>query len=1159
MARFWNSAAGGLAAILFALGFAGRATAQTAAPDPRDAQARAIAAQASRCGFTAIDMLPREEFEARVGGLFRQEGEKYWQMVRAKGPGNPEVRRHGEQLQRTLQPEFVRQYHAALAAGRPNEAHRLYQAVLLYPPFPISNVAVDTLCANRESRIAVFDDTLSRIQQFADRVARMRWQARGAEPGDPPVPLQLIYNGIADLDRHKAERQQWASELQQLRQADPARPPSMSWHHFPNMAAHWHILQKPKEISVHLGVSLVGVGSVFESLYYDIRMGDAGQMNYLAKLKVSLQPGWFWAIDEKYPRGLIYANTPRGVFALSYFVQPDSPDRVNMDDFRAVRLQMLDDLGRALVDVFQPKPPAESPATAARLILETPGETRLKTSPHAPSQCRLLATLIDGQGQRVAGARIAFRRPALGKLDRLEATTDANGEAAALYTAPTDADLKKAGLEKTDVHVEASAGAPWNASDAADLHVSGEKGQIEVLSLAYEVLPANPDCINTVELAFDLPGQTYETTYRAEFSVSSPDGALWSPLGDWIPRYETDVEEHGKVTLRYRWIGDASKLTAPVCESIVVTIPKLKLKTVIEFDVGLDLEIEKVERWAGGPVFYMVPEKLVVLVRDKFPHKVEPDLAKLCEDFKVQPGARVAQVHFQPVQVFDAEEVAANKDFVARLLGSLDATMAHGFGVASEVHSVPRGELRKTPRGWTLCRKTQYGDGTPMLDFPWASLQSRGDYVFTVALLGVERIDCRLDNEERTIELSTRDYSSPQMELMYTVGIPALKLAAALPAAFASEGVQFFAGHALASSDFVDAMGRLLTAGSAADREAAILDGVTSLIGFYQVNAKNLLRREKLRLQGLLDNKEISVQRFSEATMAIAKSLERIENKISPALDFVSLWKPLADAEIDFIAWWKKKPPQGETRVKSRDAADTPLASLRVGQAGLRGLGGHWAVVLERTGLTGHQVAVQGGAALQPAPSDPAQLSDPAQRVAEGQHVIIVLASAGERLSLRLSGSGGSGRLILVTPNTIRALAYPAQAWQATLIADSSPSVAREDGSPIDWQPDASVTPPPVPTHDRDDRGPTVATTVSDRAGQPLSGVRVLVRRQGQSLREALAITTDDQGRASLALPAPGDYDVLATKPGYQPSGLKLTVPAGAATQASLILEPAQR
>lgn len=81
--------------------------------------------------------------------------------------------------------------------------------------------------------------------------------------------------------------------------------------------------------------------------------------------------------------------------------------------------------------------------------------------------------------------------------------------------------------------------------------------------------------------------------------------------------------------------------------------------------------------------------------------------------------------------------------------------------------------------------------------------------------------------------------------------------------------------------------------------------------------------------------------------------------------------------------------------------------------------------------------------------------------------------------------------------------------------------------------------------------------TVSDAVTkQPLPGVRVLARQEGESLAESARGKTDLKGAVALMVKRTGNYAVLAQLEGYEPGGLKVDVAVRGLNRVAISLRP---
>jgi len=96
-------------------------------------------------------------------------------------------------------------------------------------------------------------------------------------------------------------------------------------------------------------------------------------------------------------------------------------------------------------------------------------------------------------------------------------------------------------------------------------------------------------------------------------------------------------------------------------------------------------------------------------------------------------------------------------------------------------------------------------------------------------------------------------------------------------------------------------------------------------------------------------------------------------------------------------------------------------------------------------------------------------------------------------------------------------------------------------------QPERPVEPEPL----------RLAVLVQERTPKglvPIGGVRVLLRRDGDALAQALRSDTDAKGAASFDIASEGNFSLLAQAKGFKPGGLKLHVGPGEPNRAEVIL-----
>lgn len=95
-------------------------------------------------------------------------------------------------------------------------------------------------------------------------------------------------------------------------------------------------------------------------------------------------------------------------------------------------------------------------------------------------------------------------------------------------------------------------------------------------------------------------------------------------------------------------------------------------------------------------------------------------------------------------------------------------------------------------------------------------------------------------------------------------------------------------------------------------------------------------------------------------------------------------------------------------------------------------------------------------------------------------------------------------------------------------------------------QPDPSPTASPSPT------ALVVSGTVLDAVGHPVAGATVLFADSPVAVPD-IAVLTDDEGRFSLAAPAPGHYELLVNAAGHGEK--RIDAEAGAGKRVPLSIE----
>jgi hypothetical protein len=646
--------------------------------------------------------------------------------------------------------------------------------------------------------------------------------------------------------------------------------------------------------------------------------------------------------------------------------------------------------------------PGPSPAAGRKMEVKPLSTANLQTSPGQESTCTLQIIVAGPTGAPMANAVVILEKPMLGTLSVLQVTTDAQGQAQVIYTAPTEDQMAQTGKKEASVTINAQETAS-KAKDSTTLNIRSRTSAMTV-EAEQAILPAHPAFYNTIQFRFQAANKKDGSPYQARIQARQQGGALVkdSLQQGGTQSYEMAVWPNSDCSVSYHWVGPASMMKA-AAEIITIEILELGLKKEVSFSVGIDLAIVSVQRKYGGTLFPLLWEPFNVYITDRFHPDV--DLAALLDKFRIQPGLAIEQTSYAPPPVSPADT-----GFLSALFTRLEGS-ALGSLHDAVIWAGGQWEAQKTQDNrFALMQKGTYEDGKPWIDYPAICFWERGEYQFKVTLQpGAFDADPRTDTaltEVFTIE----EFRGIGDEVIHTVFLPSIEfLAGALAGYTQSLPLKFaFCLKGLAGD---------IHAGNYAD---FLLDAWGC--GMDVMGASNLPARVK--------------ELFDNHTLAL----------------YV---KTLCDTLVGDKPARQMKGSPGQTRAEAPapSPAKYDLARvLEIAQVAVKGSKGSYLVILERKGLERYTAEIA-GEILTPAPVKLAAEQTPAQRVEEGERFIVIPVHQGEKLLLQLNGSGGGGTFILVTANAVTRYSFPAAAWQSTVAID-------ETGKPV-FQQGAVLAPAP--------------------------------------------------------------------------------------------------
>jgi len=640
-----------------------------------------------------------------------------------------------------------------------------------------------------------------------------------------------------------------------------------------------------------------------------------------------------------------------------------------------------------------------APAPAWQMEVDPLTSTNLRTSPGAESTCTLQVTVADPKGALAANAAVVFEKPTRGTLSALQLATDAQGQARVTYTAPTEDQMAQAGKKEASVTLtarEQKSGARGSVTLNIRSRTSTMTSQVE-----HAILPAHHKYYNTIRFRFQAANKKDGSPYQARITAHQQWGALVKDKlqQGGTPTYTMAVWPNSDCAVAYHWVGPASMMKA-ADEIITVEIPELGLKKEVTFSVGIDLAIVSVKRAYGGALLPLLWEPFHITITDRF--HPDADLAALLEQFHITTDLEIEQTFYSPPPV-----APGDTGFLSALLTTIEGSAQGALRDAVIWDAGGWGVQKQQDKRCILIQKGQYEDGSPWIEYPAIVFWERGSYQFQVTLKpGPVDADPRTNlalTEVYTIE----DFRGMSDEVIHTVFLPSIEFVAGALAGYA-EGLPIKFAFCLK--------------GLAGDIHSGSYTGFMLDAwgcGMDVIGASKLPARVK--------------ELFDDHLLALYA-------------------KTLCDTLVANAPQPTAKGAPGGTRADAPAQAPPQydLAKvLEVAHVAVKGCKETYLVILEREGLGSYAGEVAGLGALTPALAKVTADQSPAQRIEEGERFVVIPAHTTEKLTLRLSGSGGKGELIVVTPDSVKRYSYPAAAWQSTVAIDNTGQAAATQGAAL--------------------------------------------------------------------------------------------------------------
>jgi hypothetical protein len=899
-------------------------------------------------------------------------------------------------------------------------------------------------------RMMAYETYLRLARQAADRLTQIGNRLIALHAGNRDSGFEIVVappeNERTDIDRLEERRREIATWLQERKHGCPGWPDD--WH----VEAGWSCRVGDREITGNVfsvGVSLRDdhkpLARQMRERVEDLVQRTSWRLNEHAQSLGGRAAALvrFDDLMEVHTGSGFAVFRPRWIEQAFVVLLPDGCDAllVNVSAFRTwpddlVRRNpvVVDEIVNLLVNTFVGGgvPYDQSEQVGARMELAPLTSTNVNTSPNPKSTCSLQVVVNKPDGRPLAGTTVTFKKPKLGSLSAMRVITDARGQALLTYTAPTENELAATSKKEAIVYINARVPAT-GAQDIETLKVRSLTGALSA-SVEHDILPAHPDYYNRIEFRFKAADKPDGRPYKARITASQQWGAvvknIHEPGGGRI--YEMDVWPNSDCVFYYHWTGPPSMMQA-ADETVTVEIFEKNLKYDVTFSVGMDLRIVAVERKHGGPLFPVMWEPFHVYIEDKFHPKA--DLGTLLKKFRIETDLKIEQIAYEP-----AAPDYTHGSLVSVLITRIEGLSANALQQAVVWDAGSWQVSKTTDNRYVLIQRGKYEDDTPWQEYPAVVFWERGTYRFQVTIKpGPFDADPR-NNALPSPSLQIEEFRGFTDEVIHTVFLPSLEFLAGASLSFTKEGAAMLAktsfclkgliGDGLAgdyTNVLIDAWGCALTGLDKANLSKKIKDTFKlQEVGTYIASLTKGLYEWYQHKESITREEPVNAHTRSRSPLGpLMKGLyDEVQGK-KGALANVVVKTVLGDQNA-------------ATSVEKTQGAFSLDDVLHVSQLALKGMQGHYVVIVQRKGLQHYIARTSGGMQLTRAPGKLGPGKSPAARIEETATTVVIPMRNDERLILELGGTGSHGQLITVTPDRIGRYDYPDGSWHSTVAVDSS-------------------------------------------------------------------------------------------------------------------------
>ena len=608
----------------------------------------------------------------------------------------------------------------------------------------------------------------------------------------------------------------------------------------------------------------------------------------------------------------------------------------------------------------------QSPST----IYSSPGDKNT-CNLHADVDCSIAA---DKKGRAI---QIEVLNGQKGTFNTTSASTDANGKAYFIYTAPDESSLN--GQKEIKIEVKAT---DVKSGKFSVIPITIMSRNVKSGFFAqHNIMPQGKEFYNELTILINAPpkGEGYQATITTKDALGLITSSKTNPGGE--SPVSIKIKPGNEYKLYYHNTG-SSTLSSPIEDEITLEIPELNFKQTVNISVGMNIVMTRVNRKYEGPIYPAMPEPLKVHIVDKF-HK-GADLASIFKEFDIKLLLNITSLSSSQVSVISKFE----EDYLSRML-----TMFEGYLLGPEISS-PCGDFYAVPvksddGSYILVDQKAIGK-TNREYYPTVTMFDRGVFSFRV---NISELNFTEDTDDNKVDVSftVDQYRDECDEILKTALIPVAKSCLGLWGVKEKgyEGLKKI-GDLLSIGDDINLAADFLKNGN-------IKDAFVNILG---------------KFAGHIKDSDLIYNYITKNTEVITDYEKRLCDLYTFNINILEIIKLVAPEK------------EGEGGGNSTGIIDLP-EKLKYPQLVVKGYKDNIAIIIDKRGITNYNAALKNGAKLGLMANKFADAKKIEQRIGDSKDFIIIPFRDNEEINLSLDFSGSGGFLYRITKDKIDKIEYP--------------------------------------------------------------------------------------------------------------------------------------